>query len=361
MSDRRANLLRTMRREGFESVPLDFVFCDSQIDAFRKRFGHEDYQEYFGMSHREVHLPLLPRFSDGRELFPREDLPADAEFDEWGIARTSGSKLAYHMKRMHHPLRGARSAREIADYPFPDVDEAAPAELRDAVNDLHARDLASFGFMAMTIWETAWYLRSMEDLMVDMMLGDDKATVLLDRMTESARRRARIFAEAGVDILHLGDDIGSQSAPIMEVEMWRAWLKPRLAAVISDAREARPGILIHYHSCGYITPFIPDLIEIGVDILNPVQPECMEFDDIHAKFGDRLSFWGTIGTQRLLPFGSASEVEDTVRARLRTCGERGGIVIGPTHMVEPEVPWENLLAVGRAADGFTAESRRSPE
>ncbi len=82
-----------------------------------------------------------------------------------------------------------------------------------------------------------------------------------------------------------------------------------------------------------------------MDILNPVQPECMSFDEVHDKYGDRLSFWGTMGTQELLPFGTKEEVLQTTLSRLDKCGEKGGLVIGPTHLVEPEVPWENLSAI----------------
>jgi len=220
------------------------------------------------------------------------------------------------------------------------------------VAQLHQQGLAALGFMPMTIWEIGWYLRSMEDLLVDMMQTDPKASVLLDRLTENACHRAGFYAAAPVDILVLGDDIGTQQAPLMPIPMWRKWLKPRLAQVIQAARAVQPDILIYYHSCGFVEPFIEELIEIGVDILNPVQPECNDFNRIHSLFGDRLSFWGTLGTQGLLPFGSPQDVHREVFSRLEQCGSRGGIVLGPSHMVEPEVPWENLLAVKTAVQDF---------
>ena len=112
-----------------------------------------------------------------------------------------------------------------------------------------------------------------------------------------------------------------------------------------------------YRWCIRILPFIDPLIDIGVDILNPLQPECMSFDEVHDRFGDRLSFWGTIGTQQLLPFGTADEVGKECLSRLEKCGEKGGICIGPTHLVEPEVPWENLLAIRDAASGFDKRAK----
>jgi uroporphyrinogen decarboxylase len=140
---------------------------------------------------------------------------------------------------------------------------------------------------------------------------------------------------------------------MMDVGMWEEWLKPRLMKVIQAARAVNPDVLIFYHSCGYIIPFLEGLIEAGVDILNPIQPECMTFNEVHDLVGDRLSFWGTIGTQQVLPFGTADDVRKTVLSRLEKCGPKGGIVIGPTHLVEPEVPWENLMALKDAAREYS--------
>jgi uroporphyrinogen decarboxylase len=192
----------------------------------------------------------------------------------------------------------------------------------------------------------------MDELMIDMMMGDEKATALLDKITDFAVDKAVTYTKAGADILSLGDDIGTQSSIMIDIPFWEQWLKPRLAKVIESARAINPKVLIFYHSCGYVTPFIPHLIDVGIDILNPIQPECMDFDSIHNEFGDRLSFWGTLGTQQLLPFGTRQEVYDMAVSRLKKCGPKGGLVLGPTHMVEPEVPWENLLAIKEAAEQF---------
>jgi uroporphyrinogen decarboxylase len=349
----RENLHRTLNRRGFDYVPVDFKLCHSQVETFKRRFGHKDYQTFFGLSHREVEIPLKLNYTDGRKQFFREQLPADTEFDEYGIGHSKGSEFAFHMTRMHHPLKGCESLDEIANYPLPEVDNAKLSKFKQEIDKLHDNGLAAFGFMQMTVWEASWYLRSMEELMMDMMMGDEKATLLLDRITEYGCSKARAYAECGADILSLGDDIGTQNSIMMDVGMWEEWLKPRLQKVIQAARLVKPDVLIFYHSCGYITPFLEGLIDVGVDILNPIQPECMSFDEVHDMVGDRLSFWGTIGTQRLLPFGTSEEVQATVLSRLEKCGGKGGIVIGPTHLIEPEVPWENLMALYGAAKKFS--------
>jgi uroporphyrinogen decarboxylase len=184
----------------------------------------------------------------------------------------------------------------------------------------------------------------MENLMMDMAMEDEMATYLLDTLTDKACYRAEIFARQGADIIGLGDDIGMQESIMMSEDMYRQWIKPRLIRVIQAAKNVNPDILISYHSCGYIEPLINELIDAGVDILNPVQPECMDFREIHAKYGQRISFNGTIGTQKLMPFGTPEEIRTEVLRNLNIAGKQGGLFCCPTHMLEPEVPWENIEA-----------------
>jgi len=351
MNTPRQDLKRCLRRQGFEKVHVDYVLCDSQIDNFEKRFGTRDYESYFGMSHRRLELEIKRNFLHGPELYPRETLPGSTVFDEYGIGHSKGSEFAFHMTRMHHPLKGA-DLREIEEYPYPSVDDSNMEDFRQKVSALHGRGLASFAFMQMTVWEASWYLRSMEELMIDMMTESESATLLLDKITDFACEKARAYASADIDILSLGDDIGTQNSLMLDVGLWERWLQPRLRRVIDEAKKIKPDILIFYHSCGHIIPFIDKLIDSGVEILNPIQPECMEFNEVHDTFGQRLSFWGTIGTQQLLPYGTREEVMQVTLERIEKCGMKGGLVIGPTHMVEPEVPWENLHAIQEAIDEF---------
>jgi len=110
---------------------------------------------------------------------------------------------------------------------------------------------------------------------------------------------------------------------------------------------------VMYHSCGHVTPFIPLFIEAGIDVLNPVQPESMDFAAIHAQYGDKLSFHGVIGTQSVMPFGTPDKVKEKVWESLRIAGPRGGLFAAPTHLLEPEVPWENVEAYIQACREFT--------
>lgn len=124
--------------------------------------------------------------------------------------------------------------------------------------------------------------------------------------------------------------------------------------MIDAARAVKPDILIFYHSCGHVTELIPYLIEAGVDVLNPVQPECMDFREVYCRFGERLSFHGTVGTQSVMPFGTPEDVRQNVFENLDIAGKDGGLYVCPTHLLEPEVPVENVIAYIQACVDYTS-------
>ena len=363
----RDNLLSLLRRQGYETAPCDLDFCPSQKEAFARHLaaageptgttlgGHFGF-DLFPLGYLPYPAPRpRPEPVDWNVYFRHAPLAPDAFVNPvWGIGHEHGSEAAFHMTRMRHPMEKFDSVGEFEAYPWPDFGDDAldAAALAEHAAKCHAKGLAVWGGMACTIWETAWYLRSMENLMMDMASDDPMAGYLLDRVTEQSVHLARRMTKAGADLICIGDDIGMQSRPMMSMDLYREWIKPRLARVIAAARAVNPDIIIDYHSCGYVLPFIDDLIEVGVDVLNPIQPESMSFAEIHARWGDRLSFRGTLGTQTTFPFGTPDEVRKTVRDNLSLAGAKGGLWCTPTHMVEPEVPWENILAYVDACRSF---------
>lgn len=355
----RENFRKLYLRKGFTDIPVGFILCDSLQEEFKKRYPRAtSYQEHFNFPYRIIvdpgfswnfdNLDMLPEQTkvDWSRYYP-DGFIHDYKIDGWGIAHES-SPTSMHMTRMHHPMKSLTSLEDMKSYPLPDYTKVDFSPLKKQMDEIHDQDLAVFVWQECTIWETAWYLRGMEVLMVDMAMEDEKATWLLDQITDKACYRAEIFARQGADIIGLGDDIGMQSSIMMPIEMYQQWLKPRLEKVIDAAKSANPDVLISYHSCGYIEPFIPDLIEVGVDILNPVQPECMDFKEIHEQYGEQLSFSGTIGTQKLMPFGTPEEIKEEVIRNLDIAGKKGGLFCCPTHLLEPEVPWENIEAYLKA-------------
>jgi uroporphyrinogen decarboxylase len=355
----RENLLSLYRRTGYAFAPVEFGLCPDMQAKMRAAVGEgvslADYFDYpEGFARAGVPGPkALPRETpDWKAYFP-EGLNPETFFNEYGVAHEGGRTGTHHLWRMHHPLAGATSLEELQAYPWPAWDFDDVSAMRAAVDDAHANGLPAMASMACSIWETAWYIRDMTQLMMDMAMEDEKAFFLLDLITEHAVQRAAAYARAGADVICMGDDIGMQQTIMMSLEMYQEWLKPRLGRVIAAAKAIKPDVLVHYHSCGFIEPYIPELIAIGVDILNPVQPECMDFAALHAQYGDVLSFNGTLGTQSTMPFGTPDEVRHTVHRNLEIAGAHGGLVVCPTHLLEPEVPWENVEAYVLACKEFS--------
>jgi len=348
----RERVLTTLRRGVPDRVPKDFILSPDQLDTFRKRTGAEDPAVYFDLEIRRVDAKTLVR--DVNFSTYLGELPLGARVDEWGVAWLRGS--AYHFERMIHPLANVTDAGEVETYPFPNpADDALFADYREQVETYQTAGYAVVGLVAPlggTVFWPAYKLRGMERLMMDLMLEPEIATVLLDRVTEIVADLAARVASMGVDIIWTGDDFGTQEALMMSETMWEHWFKERIAKVVRAAKRANPNVLFVFHSDGAIAPLLPHFIEIGVDVVNPVQPECMDPALIKKQYGDRLAFWGAVGTQTTMPFGTPREVKETVRQLIATVGRGGGFLAAPTHMVEPEVPWENLLAFVEAVDEY---------
>jgi uroporphyrinogen decarboxylase len=249
-------------------------------------------------------------------------------------------------------MESLTSPDQVWDFPLPDVLEDYRWEGMDKrVKEIQEKGMAAV-YAAIQIFEPAWYLRGMENLLMDMIDDEDMAKACLDRMTQVKSEMSRKIAETGVDMIIYGDDVGTQKEMKMSPSLWRKWLKPTMAKAIKAAKDVSPDVICYYHSDGVIYDIIPDLIEIGVDVLNPVQPECMDPVKIKEIYGDRLSFWGTIGTQTTMPFGTPGDVDRQVKLIIETVGKGGGLVIAPTHLLEPEVPWENIEAFVNAVKKY---------
>ncbi|NLE76279.1 MAG: hypothetical protein GX605_05950 [Chloroflexi bacterium] len=346
----RQRVVTALRRQEPDAVPFDFHgFTPAVLETFRRHTGHEDPWAYFQVPMRHVRIGPSRQAADFTPYY--EPLPAGTVFDEWGVARVPAD--FYHLVGRRYPMRSITTVQQAAEYPYPDIDQ--PYRYQDAaqqVASFHAEGLAVRGEVDFAVFDTCWQLRGYQEFMVDLKVNLPLAEALMDHVEPLLVAQAGLWAQTGVDILLVGEDVGMQDRMIMRPDDWRRWIKPRLGRIIAAAKAARPDVIFAYHSDGYILPIIPDLIEIGVDVLNPVQPECMDPAEVKRQFGDRLAFWGTIGTQTTMPFGTPLDVREEVRLRIETVGQGGGLLIGPSHTLEPEVPWENIVAFVQAVREF---------
>jgi len=344
----RERVTRAMNRLKPDKVPKTAGFTPTIREVFERETGSKNPTEYFGMEPRSVGFKPTKHHADFSRYF--DELPENASVSEFGTTRVPGD--FYHFTRRLYPLVNARSLDDMKGYPWPDMRADYRHEhLEEDVKRLHEAGYFVSGGVG-HIFETAWQIRGMDKLFMDQIDHPEMAAFIYDHITELKQFCARRFAEAGCESLHCGDDVGMQDRLMMSPSMWRQWLKPRFASVIAAGREVNPNIHIFYHSDGYIEPIIPDLIEIGVTILNPVQPECMDPVKLKRRYGDRLAFWGTIGTQTTMPFGTPDDVRAVVKERIETVGYDGGLLLAPTHVLEPDVPWENIVAFFEAVEEY---------
>jgi len=358
-------VLTTLRRNGrVDRFPFEIswgAFTPGLMDVYRRETGSDlPPDEYFDFDTRSVNLNPSRRRGDsvGRGC---EDAIPGTVFDEWGVGMVPGP-TEHFVEFRYHPLAHCETPRQVDDYDWPDVTEDYRYEgLAEAVSRYHARGYAVTGELYQTIFEMAWLLRGMERLLVDFHTNEDLAHAVCENLAQRRILQARRYAALGVDVLRLGDDVCMQTGLMLGPNIYRKFLKERTRAIVKAAREVKPDILIFMHCDGGVEDIVADYLDIGVDILNPVQPECNDLAGLAARFGGRMSFWGGIGTQSTMPFGAPAEVAATVNALADTLGRAGGLLIAPSHILEPEVPWGNVLTFVEAARRCRPQSSQARE
>jgi uroporphyrinogen decarboxylase len=295
---------------------------------------------------------ILPGARDGWKLSIKEDGSGFTYADEWGIKlRMPKGGLYFDMEE--HPLARA-TQKDLDHYEWPDPhDPGLVRGLRKRARELNeSTDYGVVAWASGSMFERSWYLRGLQRFFVDMVRNQGFAEALLDKLLEINMAFLGEYLDAigdYIQVIQLADDLGHQQGPPMPLDLYRRLIKPRqreLFRFVKDRTDAR----LFYHCCGSISQFIPDLIEIGVDILNPVQVSARDMDPaaLKAEFGDRLTFWGGIDTQSVLPRGSPEEVLSEARRRISELGKGGGYVLGSVHNIQADVPPENIIAMYRA-------------
>lgn len=194
-----------------------------------------------------------------------------------------------------------------------------------------------------SLFERAWSMRGMEDLLIDMVEAPEWVEELLDAITEFNLGNIAEVTRFDIDAVMFGDDWAAQRGLIFSPHLWRRLIKPRLARMYSVVRHAGKAVFIH--SCGRVQELFPELIELGVDVFNPFQPEVMDLVEVKRQFGHQLTFYGGVSLQRVLPFGTPREVREEARRLIDEIGPGGGYILAPSHDMPADVPIENIVAL----------------
>jgi uroporphyrinogen decarboxylase len=334
-----------------DRVPFDFWAVPEVWEELRTALDADD----------DSVLRLLG--SDCRMVVPRyvgtkaRDLPDGTFVDQWGTHRRRvANEFGTYDEYASYPLAEADTVADVLNWDWPSPDDWDVSGLRAQCEWLNRDVRYHLRYEVGGIFEWSWGLRGFERFLLDLVKNPDVACAIMDRFTDIYIENAvRVIEAAGglLDMVYTYDDVGIQNGPLMSPRLWRQYILPRhqrLNAAIRTATRTRP-VKIMYHSCGAVYPFIAAFVdEMGIDILNPLQPRAagMDMARIKAEFGDRLSFHGAIDIQHTLPHGTPGEVRAEVRERCQVLGGQrpgGGYICASAHYIQADTPLENIVAM----------------
>jgi len=357
-------VLHSLNKETPDRIPLDLgttnctTLTKKAYENLKKllgieketRFMMENFQVVFVDEEVLQILDIDTRGVHPQPIFQKEIIDDRSYRNEFGIIfRMPQEGLYYDM--VQHPLAG-KSLEELKEYPWPDPEKSMNLkDLRKKVQQLHNEGaFCLVGDMIDTgIFEPCWYLRGFENYLMDLVIDTEFATTLLEGMYNYQLKRYSLFLqEVGefLDIIFVGDDLATAENVIMSPQTYRNLIKPYHKEYFKNLKKLAPKAKLLYHSCGSIINFIPDLIEVGVDILNPVQVSAQGMDTkiLKDKFGKEISFWGAIDTTQVLPNGSTEDVKKEVQKRIQELGP-DSYVLAAVHDIQPDVPPENIVTM----------------
>lgn len=323
-------MTRALTHQSLDRLPTQINYTAAMGAIMADYFGvtQAELPQFFDNHLLRVDLSCPPRFSpDGR-----------LKYDWWGAGfdvEEEGYYTAYN------PLS---DSKDLDAFPWPDPE--APGLLANAAAQIAAdggqRFVApNFGW---ALFERAWSLRGFEHFLLDLALDAAFVEAILERVTEIQLRLIQRFIALGVDGGYFGDDYGAQDNLLFSPAMWRQLIKPRLARLFAPFREA--GLPIIMHSDGHIKAILPDLVEIGLTTLNPVQPEVLDHAWLKRTFGTQLAYYGGVSTQTVLPYGTPDEVRHAVTACQSTLAPDGtGLLLAPSHRMMSDIPMKNVVAL----------------
>lgn len=343
----RERTLLALSHKDADRIPFDSVGSTGSLEVarivesldlppdLRDCFLHGDFQ----------YLPFERR--EDRERFRAylPGLPAEASVSDFGIASVN-LKTAEGLHAGHkdiQPLAGVETVEALRSYPFPDFTEPWRHSGLDA--KVRAAKEAGFvvvGQMSQTILEMSYCMRGIERLLADFYERPEYVEALFGKLAEIRRFQARRFAEAGVDVLRIGDDIATQQSLLVSPALYRDRIKPFHASVVAAARAVNPSIHVLYHSDGNLKALLRDLIDVGVTAINPVQPECMDLVEIKREFGRDLVLWGCCPVQSAYANGSRADILKHVSLLQGQLCAGGGLVTQFYNMILSPKVKENL-------------------
>ncbi len=348
--------IRTITGNTPDRVPIVTNLTFQLAERFAKELNCDVQMEDSFLATRISHRDILLKLGNDAVLVaatrgsktPTIKLENGNVRDEWGLEY---EEIGLYSEAVVRPLSNCESIEDLNNYAFPDPDDEGRWTFSSQTIEQYKNDYGIIGDLEACIFELAWNLTGMEKFIMDMATEEDYIPVLLDKLEDYSTKCGLKMIDMGVDMIWAGDDFGTQKGMMLSPEMWRGNFKPRMKRMFDAFKLRNPDIKIAYHSCGSIVPIIPELIEVGLDILNPLQPMAygMELSDLYKKFSDKLIFFGGIDVQGILPNGTVKDVENEVIRCINATNGGRKYIIAPAHNIQPDTPVENVYAFFDAA------------
>lgn len=326
----RERVKAALAREATDIVPYDIIFEPDVEDRLNEHYGTTDWQQMIRKHFAVVSYPLWTQAE------PVEDFYI---IDEYG-AVWDFSRQPFHL--VEYPIKEP----DLKGYDFDAVTQVVLDGLDKGSAEIIIRDSPGkfvLGQLNFGLFERSWILRGFENVLVDSILNTAFYEELLDRILEMQLALVDKLCDLPIDGVLFGDDWGDQRGVILGPERWRRLIKPRAAKLYERAKSA--GKVVLTHCCGNVFDIIPDMIEMGLEVLESLQPEAMDVYEIKRRYGKNLKLWGGLGTQQVLPFGSPQEVRNEIRRLIKELGRGGGYVLAPAKPLMEDIPTENAVAV----------------
>lgn len=297
---------------------------------------------------------------DYRYVFPNYIGPKDMHWDfgidapgkdVWGVERKYlKSAIGGYNEISKYPLKEIEKIEELDEYPWPKIEWFDFKSIENQIKTLEDEDeyWISMTFSG-SVFEFSWYMRGMEQFLMDLLINPDFANKIMEKVSTffiELTTETLKAANGRIDMVRCGDDIGGQTGMLISPVLWRKMIKPWFKKFFLKFHKL--GVKTWYHSDGSITPVIEDLIEIGIDILNPLQFNAQNFPSkklLKEKYGNRLSFNGGMDVQTILPFGTISEIKKETIELIEVLGENGGFILESSHCIQPDTKPENIMAM----------------
>lgn len=350
-------ILITLNHEEPDKVPIDSWMAPEVAKVIVKLLNIDISKDRFAMAKALEHDMLYTNIGmcDGFNSIYKEDRKIGENLyqDLWGIKwRKKSQKYGSYCEFAEHPLADIKN---YDNYKWPDPLNSLKKEIEmyRKLIEKDGKEYAILGGVACTMLEASWYLRGLENFMVDLVKNKDFAEDLLDKTMNYHLTVSKKLVEMGVDIIWWGDDIGMEKGPLIDPKLYKELIKPRYAYMIQEVKKINKNIKIAYHTDGNIGWALDDLVEIGIDILNPLQPDVNDVADIKRKYGKKLTFWGNVDTRRVMSNGSCSDVTEEVKSVIRTLAPGGGLILCSNHTIQATAKAvDNTIAFYWAANKF---------